>query len=84
MANAPFVMPAMTPVVSSTIESVGHDGASLFVKFKGSDEKPGSVYVYRGVPASHASEITKAASPGGMYHRLIKGAHVPGEKIEGA
>ena len=84
MANPPFVMPAMTPVVSSNLAAVGHTGDSLVVQFKPkADGTPGPTWVYRGVPESHAQEITKAASPGGMYHRLIKGAHVPGEKIEG-
>lgn len=83
MANPPFVMPAMTPVVSSNLAAIGHTGDSLVVQFKPQGEKPGSVWLYRGTPASHAQEITKAASPGGMFHRLIKGAHVPGEKIEG-
>ena len=85
MANAPFVMPPMMPVASSNLHSVGHTGDALVVAFKkkGDEKAQGDVYVYRGVPASHAAEIQKAPSPGGMFHRLIKAAHVPGEKIEG-
>ncbi len=76
-----FEMPAMTPVKSSNVAAVGHTGDSLVVQFHGKDGAPGPVWMYRGAPASYAGEIAKAASPGAMFHRLIRAARHPGEKV---
>ena len=79
----PDPIPPMTPTPhSSNIASVGHDGASLWVRFKGKDGGPGPLYRYRGVSEAHAPAMIKAESPGQYFHKVIRGAHVPGEKIE--
>ena len=78
----PGSLPPMQPVKSSNLEAVGHTGDALVIRFKGKDGVPGPVWRYRGAPASYVGEIVKAESPGAMYHRLVKAAHYPGEKIE--
>jgi hypothetical protein len=80
MSN-PIAVPPMTPVSSSNLESVGHDGSALFIRFKSKPGVPSQTWMYRGVAASYAPEIAKAESPGAMFHRLIKAARHPGEKV---
>jgi hypothetical protein len=76
-------VPAMTPVKSSNIAEVGHDGAALYVRFKGKSEgERGPLYRYRGVAAEHAPAMIASESPGSYFHRAIKGAHYPHEKVE--
>ena len=78
----PDPIPPMTPVASSNLEAVGHDGASLYIRFKGKDGAPGPVWRYRGVAAAHAPAMIAAESPGQYFHRVVKAARVPGEKVE--
>lgn len=59
----------MTPVESSNLESVGHDGTNLFVRFKN-----GSIYVYLHVPESLYQELLAADSKGKYLGKHIKGA----------
>lgn len=61
-------IPSMTPVESSNLESVGHDGTNLFVRFKN-----GSVYVYFHVPKALYQELLAAESKGNFLNNYIKG-----------
>lgn len=61
-------LPSMTPVESSNLESVGHDGTNLFVRFKN-----GSVYVYFHVPEALYQELLVADSKGKYLGKHIKG-----------
>jgi KTSC domain len=72
----------MIPVTSSNVESVGHDGAALFVQFKDKDGKPGRTYRYPGVSTTHHTALVAAKSPGGYFAKHIRGAHV-GERVGG-
>lgn len=49
----------MTPVKSSNVESVGHDGNTLAITFKG-----GKTYYYPNVPTSVHQSLLKAKSIG--------------------
>lgn len=68
-------LPEMKPVTSSNIESIGHNGTDLFVKFKG-----GGTYRYPGVSVDHHDKMLEAGSPGGYFHANIKKVH-KGEKL---
>jgi hypothetical protein len=63
----------LTPVRSSNIEAVGHDGRDLTVRFKG-----GSTYRYVGVPRSTHAALMRAESKGSFLARTI----VPNHKAE--
>lgn len=57
------------PVPSSNIESVGHEGTELRVKFKS-----GSTYAYAGVGADLFAEMMDAKSIGSfVVSRIVKG-----------
>ncbi len=56
-------------VDSGQIESVGHEGDILAVKFKGGP----AVYHYHGVTPQQHQELLKAESLGGHLHKHIKG-----------
>lgn len=58
----------LKPVKSSNIEAIGHDGASLIVKFKS-----GGTYHYHDVPPEHHDAMLAADSPGGYFHAHVKG-----------
>lgn len=49
----------MTPVKSSNVESVGYDGSTLTITFKG-----GKTYHYSNVPTSIHQSLLKAKSIG--------------------
>lgn len=68
-------MPDLTPVQSSNIAAVGHDGDHLYVQFHG-----GSTWRYRDVPADKHAEMIKAASVGAFFGKHVKPHHV-GEKV---
>ena len=69
------LLPEMTPVTSSNIHSVGHDGAALYVRFLGPDG-PGALYRYSTAGGELKTGILTADSAGRYYHRVIKGQHV--------
>lgn len=68
--NAPKQKPkaiALSPVKSGQIESIGHDGDTLAVKFK-----HGGVYHYHGVSAADFDKLKKAESIGSHLGKHIK------------
>ena len=67
--------PTMTPLVSSNIAAVGHDGDALWVQFKG-----GGLYRYPDASADHHKAMVAAQSPGSYFHQRVKGFH-SGERI---
>ena len=67
--------PIMTPVTSSNIESVGHDGSSLWVKFKND-----TLYRYPTAGADLHAGLIAAESAGSFFHKHIKAVH-QGEKV---
>jgi hypothetical protein len=67
--------PAMTPVTSSNIAEVGHDGSSLWVKFKND-----TLYRYPTAGADLHAGMIAASSAGSYFHHHIKSAH-KGEKV---
>lgn len=67
-------MPDLTPVQSSNIEAIGHDGTDLYVKFNS-----GSVWKYGGVPADVHVEMLRSTSVGRFFFQKIKGTYA-GEK----
>jgi hypothetical protein len=77
----------MTPVESSNVAAVGHDGHALWVRFKDRTTKkgevrPGGVYRYPTAGPEHHTGMLAAESVGEYLHRHIKGAH-EGEKVRG-
>ncbi len=61
---------ALSPVKSGQIESIGHEGNTLAVKFRS-----GGVYHYHGVSAAQFAELQKAESLGSHLHKHIKPKH---------
>lgn len=61
---------AMQPIKSSQIESIGHSGDTLAVKFRS-----GGTYHYHGVSAAKFAELQKADSIGSHLHKHIKPHH---------
>ena len=55
------------PVESSNIVSVGHEGTTLEVEFKG-----GAIYQYANVPLAIYRDLLLAESVGKFFHRFIK------------
>jgi hypothetical protein len=74
-----MTLPTMTPVVSSNLHSVGHDGEKLYVRFKGAGGAPGRVYRYA-AGAEHHDALLKADSPGRHFNATIKN-HFIGEPV---
>jgi len=72
--------PTFHNIDSSTVHSVGHDGAALWVRFRGKDG-PGALYRYPGAPAHHIEAMKAHDSPGGYFQREVRGQH-PGEKVD--
>ena len=62
-------LPNMTPVVSTDLASVGHDGQNLFIRFNS-----GATYIYSNVPESVFRELLAASSKGKYFHHFIKNA----------
>ena len=67
--------PAMTPVKSSNISGVAHDGSSLWVKFLN-----GTLYRYPTAGKEVHAGLLAADSAGQYFHAHIKSAH-KGEKV---
>ena len=65
----------MTPVQSSNIHSIGHDGADTYVTFKNKDGSPASTYRYAGVPAEKHAELAAADSVGKHLNAHFRGQH---------
>lgn len=60
--NAPHKTIAMSPVESSQIESMGHEGDTMAVKFK-----KGGTYHYPGVTAAQFADLKGAESIGKAF-----------------
>ena len=71
-----MTLPTLHPLESSTIEAAGHDGAHLYVRFKG-----GAVYRYPGAEAAHLDAMKGHDSPGAYFQKNVRGAH-KGERVE--
>jgi hypothetical protein len=67
--------PLLTPVNSSNISGVAHDGQSLWVKFLN-----GTLYRYPTAGADLHAGMVAAKSAGQYFHKHIKSAH-KGEKV---
>lgn len=61
---------ALSPIKSSQIESIGHDGNTLAVKFK-----HGGTYHYHDVSAEQFAAMKKSESIGSYLHKNIKPKH---------
>lgn len=59
---------SMTPVESSVIESVGHNGLRLRIRFKS-----GKTYDFEGAPLSHLDGMLKAESAGAYFGKHVRG-----------
>lgn len=57
----------LTPVESSNVQSIGHDGTDLYVLFLN-----GSYYKYEDVPASKFNSLLAAESVGSYLNKSIK------------
>jgi hypothetical protein len=84
MVDAPMP-PEMTPVESSNLAAVGHDGTALWIKFKDSTNKkgevrPGGTYRYPTASAALHAGLLSAPSAGQYFHQQIKPAH-QGERV---
>lgn len=60
----------MTPVVSTNIAAVGHEGDELFVQFNN-----GQMWKYLGVSAAVAHDMVSAGSVGRFFIHRIKGQY---------
>lgn len=58
---------SMTPVKSSLIHSVGHNGLALRVQFHN-----GAIYEFKGRPASDYKALLSAKSVGGHFNSHIR------------
>lgn len=67
--------PALTPVKSSNISGIAHDGQSLWVKFLN-----GTLYRYPTAGADLHTGMLTAESAGQYFHKHIKSAH-KGERV---
>jgi hypothetical protein len=61
-------IPDLTPVKSSNIQSMGHDGSRLFVRFKN-----GTLYSYEGVSQDAYKAGLEADSVGKWFRGEISG-----------
>lgn len=61
----------LQPIESSNIESAGHDGTTLEVKFRGSGKR----YQYKGVTPELFNEFMKAPSKGSFFAKNIRTCH---------
>jgi KTSC domain len=68
-------VPIMTPVVSSNVLSVGHDGAALYVRFRTRDKLPGALYRYPTAGPEHHRALLAAPSPGSYFAAAVRGVH---------
>jgi len=66
-----------TPVQSSAIRSIGHDGSTLEVEMSS-----GQVYRYEGVERTHFEALLASPSIGKEFHARIKGGGFAFAKVE--
>ncbi len=74
--------PTMTPVQSSNVAKVGHDGTALYVRFKGKRGASGPLYRYDGCGVEHHEGMLRAGSPGRYMLHHLRGAY-RGELVGG-
>lgn len=74
-------LPKMTPVKSSNIASVGHDGSALYVTFRPGKDGTSATYRYPTAKVEHHKAMVEASSPGGYFHAQLKDRHI-GTKVE--
>ena len=67
-------LPTMTPVKSTNIHSVGHDGSALYVRFQGK-HTAGKIYRYPTAGVEHHEALLAADSPGRHFLDRIKFFH---------
>lgn len=63
-------LPTMTPVTSSNIAAIGHDGEHLYVRFTS-----GKTYRYADVPAADHEAFANADSHGRHFNDHIKNSY---------
>jgi hypothetical protein len=63
-------MPAMVPVKSSNLQSVGFGNHGLFVRFSG-----GAVYRYPDAPKAVFDKLVQAESPGRAFQAEVRGKY---------
>ena len=68
----PDQIPELTPVSSTHLDAVGYNSASLTLYVRWKD---GRVSGYDNVPASIASDLQNAPSPGKAFNSLIRGKY---------
>ena len=71
-------LPVLTHVTSSNIAAIGHHPASatMFVRFNN-----GGTYAYKNVTGEEFAQIQGAESIGKAFHKLVKAAGKPFEKL---
>lgn len=62
-------MPDLSPITSTNIACLGHDGSALFVQFHS-----GQTYRYESVPQDTFTALTKAPSVGSYFQKHIRPA----------
>ena len=73
-------LPPMTNLKSSNLHSVGHDGTALYVRFRGKDGTPGSLYRYPTAGMEHHAGMIGAGRAMDYFTDKIRHFHA-GEKI---
>jgi hypothetical protein len=68
-------LPEMTPVRSSNLHSVGHDGTALYVSFRDSKGNVVSTYRYPTATSEHHRAMLEASSAGAYFHATVKNRH---------
>jgi hypothetical protein len=68
-------VPLLTPVISSNLHAVGHDGEALYVQFKTKSKLPGSIYRYPTAGPEHREGLLTADSAGRYFAAEIKTRH---------
>ncbi len=70
----------LTPVKSSNVAAVGHDGTALYVQFHGSKGKPPVLYRYPTAGKEHHEAMLATDSPGRYVLDRIRNHHA-GERV---
>ena len=60
-------MQSTAHITSSNIDTIGHDGATLFIRFKS-----GASYAYNAVPEGVFTALARAESAGSFFHKFVK------------
>jgi hypothetical protein len=72
--------PPMTPVTSSNVAEIGHDGTALWIRFAGKRGEPGPLYRYPSAGQEHHAALLATDSPGRYILDRLKFFH-PAEKV---